>query len=338
MHEKPIVESEKSFLDHWIETEFNEQYESQVRILHDLRLIEIFPGKDVMGIIGIDGKEYPVPTKQEIIDEIKRDPEKYETKMKQGFTKIQLTPFALPLERLTMTLERTLLDHYKRKKLFAFKKNSSDPDKQLELNKKEPLLVSAGWVDDEKPIGLHGSDVTGKCVYHIERFSETNHGGHTKAEILLAQTGLNAQATSLFAGWEIKLLQSPEIIPTASDSNVNGTMRPGLYTNPEHLLTILKSDQQCANEQGITNEDWLIQFLISLEQNNQVLDMMSVHYTRVACCIIGSYQPKIYCVGIGYWNEKENQTCLYSTDIVNKIFASEVRTAVPVGPELNYPT
>ena len=160
MHEKPIVESEKSFLDHWIETEFNEQYESQVRILHDLRLIEVFPGRDVMGIIGIDGKEYPVPTKQEIIDEIKSNPEKYETKMKQGFVKIQLTPFAVPLLRLITILKDQLLEHYKEKKLFG------DTGQALILNVKEPVFVTASWVDPENLAGNVAADTDGRGVYY----------------------------------------------------------------------------------------------------------------------------------------------------------------------------
>ena len=91
-------------LEHWLATEFNRTYDKQVEILSKLRdrddqkLLEILPESGEIGIRGIDGKAYPLPTKEQIEQIIKEDREIYETKIKQGFTKIQLTPFAIPLE------------------------------------------------------------------------------------------------------------------------------------------------------------------------------------------------------------------------------------------------
>ncbi|MFH0779877.1 MAG: hypothetical protein V1928_03390, partial [Parcubacteria group bacterium] len=98
-------------LENWIQNEFTKDYNDQVKILDKLGVLELLPGKEAMGIVGIDGKDYPIPTKEQIIAEIMKDKEKYEMKMKQGFLQIQLTPFASPLEKLTMTLEKSILKH-----------------------------------------------------------------------------------------------------------------------------------------------------------------------------------------------------------------------------------
>ncbi len=237
MREQPSAETEKSFLDNWLETEFNDQYESQVEILQRLGLVDLLPDSEKMGIVGIDGKEYPVPSKEDIIREIKSNPEKYETKMKQGFTQIQLTPFAVPLERLTMTLGRALVDHYKRKKLFATKEKPTDPDELLGLDINRPLEVWSGWVDPKATEGRRGADVTGECLYYPTE-------DYTSVRVTKADK-LKEQEAFPFAGWEVKFLET--------------SLKPS--------VTKFRNN----DEDGLTIEDWIIKLLVHLERTNLII-------------------------------------------------------------------
>ncbi|MFH0779636.1 MAG: hypothetical protein V1928_02130, partial [Parcubacteria group bacterium] len=232
MKEQPIkIEHEPEFsLEHWIKTEFEKDYNDQVKILNSLNLLEILPNVGEMGIVGIDGKEYPIPTKEAIIAEIMKDREKYETKIKQGFAQIQLTPFASPLEKLTMILEKSILKHKQENKLFATKENPSDPDEELPLNEKEPLFVWENWIDPNAAQGMRGADVTGKCVYYPDKFDKEKHGGKKKQEILDEQ----AKDKDPFAGWNVILIEkNPNIPREGKGKTVGGRKQIEANQTPE---------------------------------------------------------------------------------------------------------
>ncbi|MFH2018519.1 MAG: hypothetical protein ABII98_00855, partial [bacterium] len=142
----PIPESEKEVsLEQWLATDFKQQYNKQVEIFS--RIVKLANGKETsilqtlecgeVGIMGIDGYEYPLPktddereklrqgmekagmTEEEIKEEVKNittiediireNKESYETKLKQGFTRLQMTPFGMPLETMALILERTIV-------------------------------------------------------------------------------------------------------------------------------------------------------------------------------------------------------------------------------------
>lgn len=334
--DKPKVEQEqKSVIDNWIETEFNAEYDAQIKVLLDLHLLDLLPDSEKMGIRGIDGNEYPVPSKEAIVAEIKSNPEKYETKIKQGFVKIQLTPFALPLERLTATLTLSLLDHYKRKKLLVSNLNRLYPDKPIVLNTKEPVVVNDNWIDPSQPEGKRGADTTGQSVYYPTFFDGTLHGGYTKADIL------KVQKNSPLAGWEIKLMEP--IDKTSMSEQIkfklehSGRQKMALDKTPEQYLDLLQTDPQYAGEQGLTNEDWLMQFLIHLEQTNQIIDDSSGG--NRTCLLIGSFNPMMLYVGSAFWespsyNSPKEQAELNCCTFNFQYNRAGFRTAVLVRPEL----
>jgi len=73
---------DNSSLDYWLATEFRAEYDRQYRILNRLGLLDILPKSGEAGIIGIDSKEYPIPTKETIEQEIKRNREAVKAKLK----------------------------------------------------------------------------------------------------------------------------------------------------------------------------------------------------------------------------------------------------------------
>src|SRR3989338_9567661 len=97
-----------------------------------------------MGIIGIDGRRYPLPSVEDIAAEIRERKEWFAEKIPQGFTDLQIVPFALPLKRLINTLKKQLVKHHEEGKLYRTKKNLADPNEPLKvagLDVNEPVLV-----------------------------------------------------------------------------------------------------------------------------------------------------------------------------------------------------
>jgi hypothetical protein len=320
----PSPELEKlSPLERWFETEFKEAYETQAEIFQKVGLLEILPESDKMGIRGIDGKEYPIPSEDQIKEVILKNRETYEPKMNQGFTQIQLTPFGVPLEKLTTILEQSILTHHKTGKLLATKNAPDEPDEPLDLDTANPLYKWDGWIDPDAPEGNRGADVTGKCVYHPNTLETTNHGGHTKSEILATQAG------QPWAGWEVKLLESNVNIPSEGQGKtIGGRKQLSANQTPTDYLNRLQTDPQYQNEQSLTNEDWLTQFITHLEKTNQVIDDYSGN--GKACFLPGSFIPSSRRLGGGYWVRGDRRAVLYGSTPGNRFSSGGLRSAVGI--------
>ena len=95
----------------------HEQYLAQVKVLGQSGLLESFPATDdhplpELGIIGVDGEQYYLPPYEDILERLK-DPETraiIEKKYEQGFTKMLLIPFALPLKEIIQKYKQILLE------------------------------------------------------------------------------------------------------------------------------------------------------------------------------------------------------------------------------------
>ena len=309
---------DNSSLDYWLATEFRAEYDRQYRILNRLGLLDILPKSGEAGIIGIDSKEYPIPTKEALEQEIKRNREVYETKLSQGFTEIQLTPFAIPLDNLISTLEQRIKEHHKQGKLLATKESSTDKDESLDLDTSQPVYVWDEW---------KGSDINGSCVYHPTSFDQTKHNGHTKAEILKAQEGLP------LAGWNVLMVEPNKNIPRQGKGKTKGG-RNQIETNQtsKDYLKRLQTNPECANEQGLTNEDWLTMFIIHLEKTNQVID--DSYGRGSACFLAGSYNPSSDRLGCGRWSRVYHQAYLDGYNPGNRSSVTGLRSAVGVGEKL----
>ena len=62
-------------------------------------------------MIGIDGKEHPVPTHEQLQEVFARNEELVDRKMLQGFTQLQLTPIAMPTSQLIDWVKTAVLKH-----------------------------------------------------------------------------------------------------------------------------------------------------------------------------------------------------------------------------------
>lgn len=275
---------------------FIRQYDSQYSVLKKSGLLKLLPESLSWGIKGIDGREYPIPSKISIIKEILKNREKYELKVKQGFTRLQLTPFALPLREIILALEKSLLKHHKEGKLFAPKVNPTVLDEQLPLDTSNPVRSSDGWWDRENN-PYESADELGKIKYYPKMFIANNHGGKTKREILYDQ---RVKKASVFVGWKVLFLEYDLILKGDGKLKTHGeSLYAASYGSPTPIdyLEKLQSDAQYANEQGITNEDWLMLLMNSLEENNHVIDGL-----LKKCLLLASWNPSLDFVGKGYWS------------------------------------
>ena len=278
-------------LEHWIEHDFRRQYETQVKTMARTGLLELLPDAGEMGIIGIDGKEYPVPSMEAIVEDLMKTPERkamVEKKMKQGFTEIDLTPMASPIARLKILAENVIRKHHAEGKLFATRKNPADENEPLvalELDTNQPLFV---WDKAE-----HG-DVNGEIKYFPKQFDKNDHGGVTKPEWLAES------ASSPFPGWDVSLQESTINIPRQGKGKTIGG-RKQLETNksPIEYLKTLLTDPAYHGESGTTLEQWLTKFVKTLDTTNQVIDDYqgngSLNY------LIAQYHVASDRVLFGYW-------------------------------------
>jgi hypothetical protein len=307
--------------ENWLNVELPKQYEKEYKILVKVGIMGILPEILEDGIIGIDGREYPVPTLEQIQEVILANREKYESKMKQGFTKIQMTPFALPLRILIQTLERTLLAHHKQGKLLAPKKNPNDPDVKLELDENQAVMVWDGWWD--KANSKLSKDELKEIIYNPQQFTtKKNHGGQTKQEILDAEMEEKKKESGKgnpFPGWNIELYEENENIPKQGKGKTIGG-RKALEANdtPENYLKTIQTNPEYANEQGLTLEDWITKFLSSLEAHNAVLDDWQGDWQGLdsGCYLLASWSSFLGSLGFGGWfrDGKQAYLCGDNTD------------------------
>ena len=268
-----------------------EQWNSQIKILSKLGILEIFPDSKTLGIRGVDGKEYPAPKPDEIQARLEAKKEMILEKMEQGFTKIIIEPFGYSFDALSEKYKKALLKHHKDGKLLATKEKSADPDEILDLNENEPLWR---WED-----GYNKCDTEDKIVYFPKEFS-SNHGGKTKKELL---------ASDVSSGWNIWLVEDMPNIPREGKGKEIGK-RKQLETNkePKEYLKLLQTKNEYKNESGLTPEADIMYALTHLEETNQVINDYSgkgsISYQ------IGAYFPSSGDVPDSDWDRGYRQALL----------------------------
>ena len=292
-------------------SELQKQYQAQKEIFQTNHLLETLSTGEI-GIKGIDQKEYSFPTLEQIQKELQKNPE-LKIKMKQEFVEINITPFALPLSRLTGTISQAVLRHKKEGKLFATKKDQNDPDESLELDEIQPL-----WISDE----YQDADINNSLVYFPKQFDQTNHQGKTKTEILNLKTA--------FPGYLITLQEKNLNIPAKKQGQTrNNRKQIEAGKTPEEYLQKLQTEKQYQNETGIVPEEWLTRFLIHLEKTNQVIDDYEgngkINYN------LAGYLAASGAVSSADWDRSDRQAFLVRYDSGNRDSGIGARSAVRVG-------
>ncbi|MBU4367374.1 hypothetical protein KKC49_00710 [Patescibacteria group bacterium] len=268
--------------------ELKEQYESQREILKNVGILEKLTNGEI-GIKGIDNKEYPFPSYQEISKRIRENKEMLKTKVEQGFNQLLIVPFGMKLDDLIEKYKEVILKHHQEGKLLATKENPSDPDEPMELNEDKPV-----WVWDK----YNNADISGEIVYFPNEFSKVNHQGKTKQEILKEK-----------GGWNILFIEDLPNIPR-KDKGKEIKSRKQLESgqSPNEYLETLKTNPIYQNETGMTPEEQIVYALKHLEQTNQVIDDYSGKGS--ASYQLGAFFPADGYVPDAYWYRGTRQVYL----------------------------
>lgn len=279
-----------------------EQYESQKSIMARLGILEaLSDGR--LGIKGIDGQEYPLPSYQEVSKRMVEKKEVLGTKVDQGFVKLLLVPFGMPLDKLVGIYKAALQKHFDENKLYYTKKDPHDAEEPLERITQLHATEGPLWVWDQ----YNGADVNGKLVYYPKEFS-AQHGAKTKTELLAdGQHGIT-----------LRFLEDMPNIPCqghgktvgksgheraqldTAGTSITGYIESGhTIPSPREYLKALQTEKQYQNEQGMTPEEQIMYALTYLEETNQVIDDYqgkgSISYQ------LGAYFPSSARVPGSYW-------------------------------------
>jgi hypothetical protein len=242
-----------------------EQYLAQVKVLYQSGILENFlpdpeQGRDVpeMGIVGIDGKEYIMPSYEDILDCLK-DPEKrklIEKKVEQGFTKLLLVPFAMPLSVLIQRYKDILLKTNKETGIKATDGST------LELNENDPIYVWEDLVQCDNPDTPKDKQIEyGVKTYDAKTKEE--RGGQYKSELL--QDPDNA--------WQVLLLENnPDLLAENKGQTITGRKQLEANQSPKAYLKLLQTREQYQGESGLTPEANLTLYLDALTRNQTALD------------------------------------------------------------------
>jgi hypothetical protein len=243
------------------------QWENQIETLKKATILEELTDPDDIGILGIDGKGYPVPRYEDILERITLgNIELLERKREAGFNQLLLVPFARPLDNLITLYKQALLQKHKEGKLFG------TDGEQLDLDVNNPIWAWEVYKE---------ADINGKLIYYPQEFSD-NHQGKTKQQLI-----------NLGNAWEILLIEDLPDLP-GKGLGLMLNQRRNLKTtripleadkSPREYLKILKENPNYQGEQGFTPEAWFAYALTSLlNRNQQISDWQS-------CFLLGSYFP-----------------------------------------------
>jgi len=212
-----------------------QQWEQQVQALNETGVLELLPKSTDIGIVDIKGNEQPIPTYEQIIDNLRNNPEQLEILEQKAeqyeHPKLLLVPIGMPIVKLIDQYKRLLIKKDKAKQLF-----STNEDK-LELDKEQPIY-------QESP--LDETSIDDKLIYFPESFTD-NPKGQTKQELIA-----NHEA------WQALVIEDADISRTNQ--------------SPEQYLEATRQDKQYQNEQGSTIESELIYAITKLHTENQQID------------------------------------------------------------------
>lgn len=293
------------------EIDLFDQFEARKKTLQDLNIIQKLPKTDRLGIVGVNGLEYPLPTLAEISAQLQLSPERIKllrTKISQGFDYLVITPFAMKIDQLTECYEQLLVSKHQQGKLFT---SQGYP---LRLDENAPMAEWEGYV------GADQQDGKQKISYYPKQFDKNKHGGYSKDQ-LLEQSTQNA--------WHIQIVEDIANPPSSGWGRVIAK-RKQLEKNylPGEYLEILKSGPAYQGEQGFTIEDWLSYALTRLHQTNQQIDEMQAlgRFTYN----IGSYFPDEGLVSTAHFSYSQSQVFLGGSETQESHYNAAARSSVPL--------
>lgn len=271
------------------------EYQRCVGSLNRVGITSLLPHKESLGILGPDGKEYPIPTPREIQGLFDANKALVKEKMNQGFTRLALTPFAMPMQMLSERVKAAIRKHAQEGKIFQAKQTPSDPDTPIAVNLEDPLYMWESILTGEK---------TGDLVYFPKAYTKSHHGV-SKDKVIISPD------VCAVPGWSIGLIEDARFLPREGQAKIIGGRRQ-LDNNhtPNDYLKALQGAQY-KGESGWAPEDFLVDFVTRLEETNQVSHDWDDYS---ALWLTGAFLPKEGFVPFGHWPRGDRALHLYGDD------------------------
>lgn len=260
------------------------EYTHCVTALNRSGVLTFLPQSQSIGVIGIDGKEYPIPTQEQVVALFDHNRELVGRKVPQGFDRLELTPMAMPAPLLIDRMHTAILKHAAEGKMYQTRRSAADPLVPVRVNK-----VKHVWIWETLRQALD----TDELVYFPQEYS-SNHRGQTKLEVV------NDGRICAVPGWSVGLVESLPIMPQRGQGKTAGGRKQlEIGSSPNEYVQALQS-QTYQGETGKTLEDFMIKFLTRLETTNEVSN--DVHDNNALWCL-GQYLKVTYAdlVPTGRW-------------------------------------
>lgn len=251
-------------------------------------ILTFLPKSESRGVIGIDGKEYPIPTQEQVIALFDHNRALVGRKVPQGFDRLELTPMAMPTPLLMDRMQAAILKHAAEGKIYQTRRSPSDPLIPVRVNTEKQVWI---WETLRQALDID------ELVYFPQEYS-SNHRGQTKLEVI------NNGRLCAVPGWSVGLVESLPIMPQPGQGKtLGGRGQLEIGSSPREYLRTLQT-QTYQEETGKTLEDFIIKFLTHLDTTNEV---SNDRYDNNALWLLGQYvkyvkQVKSDLVPTGWWH------------------------------------
>jgi len=261
------------------------EYARCVTALNHTGSLTLLPKSESFGVIGIDGREYPVPTQEQVVELFAHNRELVGRKFPQGFDRLELTPMAMPTPLLIDRMKAAILKHTAEEDIYQTRHSPSDPLIPVRVNIEKHV-----WAWETLRQALDTDDL----VYFPQEYS-SNHRGQTKLEVV------NNGRICAVQGWSVGLVESlPIMRQQGQGKTLGGRRQLEIGSSPREYLQTLQS-QAYQGETGKTLEDFIIKFLTHLETTNEI---SNDRYDNNSLWCLGQYMKIKYAelVPTGWWN------------------------------------
>jgi hypothetical protein len=264
------------------------EYDHCFSALKSTGILTLLPKSESPGVTGLDGIEYPVPTREQVAELFDHNWELVSKKVPQGFDRLELTPMVMPVPLLIDRMRSAIIKHAAEGKIYQTRHSPSDPLIPVRVNTEKHI-----WMWDTLRLALN----RGELAYFPEEYS-ADHRGQTKSEVV--SNGL----VCAFPGWSVGLVESFPVMPRQGSGKIlggRGQLETG--SSPRDYLRTLQTEAY-EGETGKTLEDFIIAFLTRLETTGEI---SNDRYDNNALWLLGQYVKynehlKSDLVPTGWWH------------------------------------
>jgi hypothetical protein len=264
-------------------------YARAITALERAGILTVLPRLKKPGVIGVDGKKYPVPSQEQLLEVFACNQELVDRKIRQEFTRLQLTPIAMPTSELVDRVESAVVRHAEAGELMKTKQKPGDADVPERFAGKPP------WIWETLRAALDTPDL----IYFPQVYAERDHQGFTKEEVI------RESRFCAVPGWSVGLIEPIPVMPQQGQGKTKaGRKQLESNSTPREYLQTLSAPAY-RGEMGWTLEDFLTHFATQLETINQV---SHARYDSNSLWLLGQYFPnpghrgKTNLVPVGHWD------------------------------------